>query len=214
MFSKSCWAILGGLMLACVGCAKSLPGEQAAEKSEPAEKAMGGVGVVDLTMVAKRIRRDVEMNDAVEERRATLNKKLLTLQNSLRRLYEQKKDSFGDDPTEEQVAELKASEERMERELFEVKRKSEAELATFHQSLIDAFREQTKPILREVASERGLSIVIPKNEGLLLTIDPKVEITDEVAARMPRSGDDEPTDKPARKSKKRAAAASTETSQR
>jgi len=41
--------------------------------------------------------------------------------------------------------------------------------------------------LRDVAAARGLSIVIPKNNGLLLSIDPAVEITDEVAAKMPAS---------------------------
>jgi Skp family chaperone for outer membrane proteins len=213
MSSKYSFAIVSGLLLACIGCGKTDPGTQTVDTPQPAEKSMGGVGVVDLTMVAKRTRRDVEMTEAVEERRATLNKKLLTLQNSLRRLYEQKKEGFGDDPTDDQLAELKASEDRMERELLEVKRKSELELSSFHQTLVDQFREQTKPILREVAAERGLSIVIPKNEGLLLTVDPKVEITEEVAVRM-HKGDVDASEKPARKPKKKPTTAATETSQR
>lgn len=54
----------------------------------------------------------------------------------------------------------------------------------FRQALVDQFREQAKPVLREVAAARGLSIVVPKNDGLLLTIDPAVEITDDVATKM------------------------------
>jgi Skp family chaperone for outer membrane proteins len=214
MLSRCSIAILSGLLLACVGCGKPAQGEQTVEKADRAEKAIGGVGVVDLDVVAKRLGRDIEMKEAVDERLAALNKKLASLQGSLRRLYEEKKERFGDDPTDDQVAELRGTEERMERELLEVKRKSEQELAVFQQSLVDQFREQAKPVLRDVAAARGLSIVIPKNAGLLLTIDPKVEITDEVASKMPKSGDDEAAEKPpVRKSKKRSAA-SAETSSR
>ena len=114
----------------------------------------------------------------------SLNNQLTTLQGALRRQYEEKREKFGDDPTEEQLNELQASETLMERQLLERKRKAEVELSAFRQELVDQFREQAKPVLREVAAARGLSIVVPKNDGLLLSIDPACEITDEVAARM------------------------------
>jgi len=176
---------LGGLLCVMAGCNKNGQ-DQSVAKSD---KQVGGVGVVDLVVVAKRLGRDIEINGLVDERVASLNNKLATLRSSLRRLLEEKKEKFGDDPTDEQARELKATEDRMERELLEVKRKSEVDLANYRQQLADQFREQAKPVLREVAAARGLSIVIPKNEGLLLTIDPAVEITDEVAARMPSAKD-------------------------
>jgi Skp family chaperone for outer membrane proteins len=202
MLSRCSIAILGVLLLACVGCGKEAQGEPVVKKEQP---TIGGVGVVDLDLVAKQLGRDIEMKNAVEERLASLNQKLKTLQGSLKRLYQEKQDKFGDNPTEEQVSELRATEERMERELLEVKRKSELELAEYRQALVNQFREQAKPILREVAAARGLSIIIPKNEGLLLTVDPKVEITDDVAAKMPKSSEEEMTEKPVRKPKRRVA---------
>ena len=204
MLSRCSIVILCGLLLACVGCGKTAQGEQAVVK--PEQQSVGGVGVVDLDLVAKRLGRDIEMKNAVEDRVTSLNKKLTTLQGSLRRLYEEKKEKFGDEPTEEQTAELRATEERMERELLELKRKSELELATYRQALVDQFREQAKPVLREVAAARGLSIVVPKNDGLLLTIDPKVEITDEVASKMPKSSEAADAEEPVRKPKKRVSA--------
>lgn len=206
MLSRCSIAILCGLLLACVGCGKAAQGEQTADKSDKSVEAVGGVGVVDLDLVAKRLGRDIEMKNKVEEYVTSLNQKLATLQGSLRRLYEEKKERFGDEPTDEQIAELKATENRMERELLDVKRKSEVELSNYRQSLVDQFREEAKPVLRKVAAARGLSIVIPKNDGLLLTIDPKVEITDEVASKMPKSSDAEEAAEPVRKPKKRAAA--------
>ena len=202
MLSRCSIAILGALLLACVGCGKEAQGEPVVKKETP---IVGGVGVVDLELVARQLGRDIEMKNAVDERLASLNQKLTTLQKSLQRLYQDKKDKFGDNPTEDQVSELRETEERMARELLDVKRKSELELAEYRQALVNQFREQAKPILREVAAARGLSIIIPKNDGLLLTVDPNVEITDEVAAKMPKSSDEEVTEKPVRKSKKRVA---------
>src|SRR5262249_53595606 len=116
-----------------------------------------------------------------------------------------------EDPTEEQLKELDATKDKMDSQLLEAKSKSQAELANFRQALVDQFREQARPILREVAAARGLSIVIPKNNALLLSIDPAAEITDEAATKMPATplSDDEPAPLPAKARK-----ASAETSSR
>jgi Skp family chaperone for outer membrane proteins len=175
--------VLSGLLTLSAGC-----GLKTADQTEAkVAKSVGGVGVVDLDMVAKRLGRDIEMNSDVQERLTSLNNKLNTLRDSLRRLYDEKKDRFGETPTEEQEKELQATRDRMDQQLLELKRKSEIELANYRQALVDQFREQAKPVLRDVAAARGLSIVIPKNNGLLLSIDPAVEITDEVATKMPAS---------------------------
>src|SRR5262245_15154334 len=180
MRSRLLAAILGGFMACLVGCSTKAPDKAAARPA-------GGVGVVDLDVVAKRLGRDIEMNNLVQERVSSLNNKLTTLQGSMRRLYDEKREKLGDDPTEEQLKELQAWQERTDAQLQESKRKAEAELATYKQQLIDQFREQAKPVLREVAAARGLSIVIPKNNALLLTVDPAAELTDDVATKMPRS---------------------------
>ncbi|MFN0051221.1 MAG: OmpH family outer membrane protein [Planctomycetales bacterium] len=162
------------------GCNK--PGAQ--DPAAASSKAMGGVGVVDLVSVAKQLGRDLEIDRQVEERTTALNKQLSTLQKSLNRLYDERRAGYGEEPTEEERQQLAAMQTRMENQLLESRRKAENELAIFKQQLSDQCREQTKPVLKEVAAARGLSIVIPKNEGLLLSIDPAVEITDEVAQQM------------------------------
>jgi Skp family chaperone for outer membrane proteins len=175
--------LLSGLLLWSAGC-----GWKSNDKSTAkSDKSVGGVGVVDLDVVAKRLGRDIEMANKVQEKLAELNGKLTTLQSSMRRLYEEKRDKQGDDPTDDQIRELQAWQDRTEAQLQETKRKAEVELSNYRQALVDQFREQAKPVLREVAAARGLSIVIPKNNALLLTIDPAVEITDDVAAKMPAS---------------------------
>lgn len=144
----------------------------------------GGVGVVDLDLVAKRLGRDLEMETSVQEKLTAINNKLTSLRNSLRRLYEERKESYGTEPTDEQKKELAAMQERMEVQLADAKRTGESELSVYKQALVNQFREQAKPVLKEVASSRGLSIVVPKNDGLLLSLDPAAEITDAVADKM------------------------------
>lgn len=191
--------VAGSVAIWLAGCGLK-QGEQPAAK---AEKPVGGVGVVDLDLVAKRLGRDIEMQNDVQERVSSLNAKLASLQESLRRLYDEKKEKYGEEVSEEGIKELQAAEERMDAQLREFKRKAEAELAAFRQQLVDRFREQAKPVLREVAAARGLSIVVPKNDGLLLTVDPAVEITDEVASRMPpiKSPDAPPASAKAKKAR-------------
>ncbi len=171
---------LSSLVVWIAGCGTKSP-------EQPVAKPAGGVGVVDLDVVAKRLGRDIEMKNLVQERLTSLNNKLSTLQGSMRRLYDEKREKLGEQATPEQLSDLQAWQDRTEAQLLESKRKAELELSEYKQELVEGFREQAKPFLREVAAARGLSIVIPKNNALLLTIDPAAEITDDVAAKMPRS---------------------------
>lgn len=198
--------IAGMLLVAFAGCNR----ETALQGTATVSKSTGGVGVVDLDLLARQLGRDVQMNDEVQERLTSLNTKLAAFKNTLSRLYDEKQSSFGADPDEDQKKQLAAMQDRMAAQLLESKRKGENELVVFKQQLIDQFREQAKPILREVAAARGLSIVVPKNNLLLLTVDPGVEITDEVAKKMLAS--QEKTTEPAAEKPRRRN--STETSAR
>ncbi|MGQ0635828.1 MAG: OmpH family outer membrane protein [Planctomycetaceae bacterium] len=166
---------------ALAGCDRLMP---AAKQSPPQTPPVGGVGVVDLDAVARRLGRDALMNDAVQGRLDELNAELTKLQQSLSRLLEDKRETIGDDPTEDQARQLAGMQARIDQQLLEAKRTAEAKLAAYKQAQVDEFREQTKPAIKAVAATRGLSIVVPKNSGLLLSIDPAVELTDDVAARM------------------------------
>ncbi len=209
-------AVLCGFLALLTGCGKTgaEPVAATADKTEKQVKRVGGVGVVDLDKVAKAIGRDVEMKEKVDEQVASYNNKLATLRGALERQLEDKRELFGNEPTEEQLKELQDSENLKARQLLESKRKAEAELAVFRQKLIDEFRVQAKPVLREVAAARGLSIVIPKNDGLLLSIDPDCEITDEVAAKMTTSRSADADDSEADEKPVKPRKSATETSSR
>lgn len=189
------------------GCERFTPAAAPAAQA-PAKPAIGGVGVVDLDVVAKELGRDVEMATATTERLEALNTKLTSLQESLITLRNEKRDSIGEEPTEEQQQQLLAMQQRIEQQLLEAKRKAEVDLASFRQGLVDEFREEARPILTQVAAARGLSLVVPKNNALLLSIDPTVELTDEVVQKMraAKPAADNPPEQTARAPRKRRAA--------
>ena len=64
---------------------------------------MGGVAVVDLVEVVKRIGLDAEVNKSLKQERESLNQEYQKLQKSLSEKYDQKKKEFGEKPTEEQI---------------------------------------------------------------------------------------------------------------
>ena len=58
--------------------------------------------------------------------------------------------------------------------------------------MINRFREEVKSVARKVASDKGLSIVVTKNDSVIFAYDSTVDITNEVADQLllaaPKSG--------------------------
>src|SRR5579872_3961156 len=123
MSSRISVLVLGGFVVWFAGC-----GTKSSE--QPLAKPAGGVGVVDLDLVAKRLGKDIEIDNLVKDKRASLTGELSTLQVSLNRMYEEKREKLGDDPTEQQVKELQAWQDKTNAQLLDTKRKKDAELAT------------------------------------------------------------------------------------
>lgn len=146
----------------------------------PSSAAKGGIAVVDLDKVAAETGRDRQLAQSIETAQNSLNQQLQKSLDSANEQLSAKKKSFGDDLSAEQRKELSQMESFAVQKLSQFKNQASNELAQFRQKQIAAFRAELKPIAHDIASKRGLSIVIPKNEGLLLSVDSGVDITDEV----------------------------------
>lgn len=188
------------LATAILGC-----GQAAKPTEEALARARGGVAVVDLDALARKLGRDLEMQTDAEQRMALLNDELTTLQGALNRQLQDKRQQLGDEPDEQGKVELAAFQRRLETQLLERRRTAETKLAAYRQKQIERFREEVRPVLREVAAEMGLSIVIPKNGTLLLSVDPAVEITDAVVERVKATAPAAPAQQTAARKRKRAA---------
>lgn len=182
---------LCGAMIGCSGCGTQTSGN-ADHSSTPA--AQGGLAVIDLDRVAASLGREVEMEDELKQRQASLNDSLRELHQKAREEFDLKKQESGEKPTDEQQQELQRIQNQLNTALANSQRKAQISLEVHKQELISKFRSDVRPIAQEIAASRGLSVVIPKNDGLLLSIDPGVDITAQVIERMKAA---KPTAKPA-----------------
>jgi Skp family chaperone for outer membrane proteins len=135
----------------------------------------GKIAVVDLDEIARQMGRDEKFKAALREKEAELNNRLAELQRSLNAQYQQQA-QYGFPSTEFRS--------RMNARLSQAQADARKELADFKQSLIAEFRGEVAPVAREIAAERGLGVVVPKNDNFLLTFEPGVDITPQVAERL------------------------------
>jgi Skp family chaperone for outer membrane proteins len=138
------------------------------------------MAVVDLDKVAAETGRDRQLAQSLELAQNSLNQSYQKTVESAKEQLNAKKKAQGSSPSEEEQKEFSQMERSAVTQLTQIQNKARAEFEQYKQVQIAKFRAELKPITQEIASKRGLSIVIPKNEGLLLSVDPGVDITDEV----------------------------------
>lgn len=144
----------------------------------------GGMAVVDLDRVSAETGKNLEMKDAFNKAENALKAALVNAQASAESQLKAKAEEMGlsdesSDEVKQQFVRLRAS---AANQLSQAQRLATAKLTQFRQEQVALFRADLKPVLQEVAAKRGMSTVVPKNDGLLLAIDSGVDITDEVIA--------------------------------
>jgi len=170
----------GSLFVAWAAGAMLLAGCGFQSGGQSASAAKGGMAVIDLDHVAKTIGRTQEINDSWQVRKSALDQALQQAQSKFREEIANKKAEFGEQPTDEQKTQLAAMERDATNRLLQAGRKAQADLENFRNQMVAQFRAEIRPFAQQVASSKGLSIVIPKNEGFLLSVDPGVDITNDV----------------------------------
>ena len=140
----------------------------------------GGIAVIDLDEVAKAIGRTQDINNTLQVRKNASEQALQKAQADAKDLLEKKKEEFGETPTDEQQKQLAAITNNLNNQLVQGARGLQSKMEETRQSLITSFRSEIKPIAQKIALEKGLAVVIPKNEGFLLAVDPGVDITGDV----------------------------------
>ena len=181
---QSCIALgLAGLVGLLAGCGGQT-GAQSPEGGSSAKTNMGGVAVIDLDEIAKRLGRDAEMAGSITTRESDLNEKLGVLQTSLRREYDDEERRLAGAPIDEQTTTLQKLQTDHQTRLVQAQRQAQQDFAVYKARVVNGFRDEMKPVARRIAAEKGLGVVVTKNETVLFTYDDAVDITDEVAAEL------------------------------
>lgn len=176
-----------GMCLALTGFTAWMTG-CGSSSSPSASASRGGLAVVDLDKVALETGRKLEMDEQYGLQANSVQQKLVSVKNDFQAQIDAKAKELGVDlnsKTPEEIpeeAKREVSQMTLNARNILVQAQNEfgSKLGEYKQVQIAKFRNELKPVLQEVAAKRGLSIVIPKNEGLLLAVDPGVDITDDV----------------------------------
>lgn len=140
----------------------------------------GGTAVVDLDKVAAETGRNRQLAQTIEMAGNSLNQQLAKTVENAKEQLEAKKKGYSEEMTDAEQKELVQWTNSANSQLMQIQNQAKQKYEQFKQEQIAQFRAEVKPIAQEIASKRGLSIVIPKNEGLLLSVDPGIDITDDV----------------------------------
>jgi Skp family chaperone for outer membrane proteins len=175
-----------GLLLSVCGTAACLGGCGWGDQSGRQE-VHGGLAVVDLDAIAKRLGRDEAMAVSLREKQTALNQQLTVLQEDLRKQLQGQKAMAGEDVNPELAAHLKLLENELNQKFGQAQLAAKASLDQHKQTLINSFREEVRPIAQAVAVDKGLSTVVSKNDSVVLAFQPDVDITEKVVEKMKAS---------------------------
>ncbi|MEN6405338.1 MAG: OmpH family outer membrane protein [Thermoguttaceae bacterium] len=151
---------------------------------------LSGVAVVDLDEVARQLGRDASMLKQMNEGQTSLNQQLRTLQASFQEKYQQTARDLTSQPApnganpDAKKQQLAGLEREMGLQLNRAKQTAQNNLNAYRQQLIQQFREEVAPVAKTIAAERGLGVVVTKNDTVLLTFDDAHDITAEVVAKL------------------------------
>ncbi len=156
----------------------------------------GGVALIDLDQIAKRLGRDTALVDELRNMGAELSKELETAKRTYSAEFEKNKAQVGTKPTEADTQKLNTLLQSLNAQLQQQQQQAQQEINTRRVALVNRFREEVMPTALAVAKKRGLSIVLLRNDSLVLCAQSETDITNEVIDNLIAAGT-KPVAKPA-----------------
>ncbi len=179
-----CTVLLCVITLFFVGCGTdSLLGVNTSGGAKGGQAARG-VAVIDIDTVAKQVGRFDAISQQVSEKTKSLNSELAQEQLEYRNEVQEAERALSAGATDEQVARVTQLKRARATMLLRSRKQAQANLSKFRAEQIQSFREEVKPIAQQVASARGLSLVVSKNDSVVFSYEPTIDITSDVIARM------------------------------
>lgn len=164
----------------------------------------GGVAIVDLDEVARRVGRDKEMVQSIQNQAGALNQRLTAAQNSAISQLNKVKAGYSEDEkiTNEEAQQFVRLQKSAQLQLTKLQQQARLNINNHRQQLVSQFRKDAQPIAAKVAKEKGFDSVVTRNDTVVFSYDNTVDITEDViklmSAEMPaRPATTKPASKPA-----------------
>jgi len=147
----------------------------------------GGVAVIDVDIVARELGRFDEIMEAVSKRELSLNSQLAEIQQSYQEQVKSEKVEIGPNPSGADVSRVTELEQQLTAQLTQAQKEARSELQQYKIGMINQFRDKVRPIAQQVASEKGLNVVVSKNDDVVFSFVPSVDVTAAVVALMQKT---------------------------
>lgn len=145
----------------------------------------GRVAILDIAAVSEKTGGTEKMSNQLKAMQAKYQADLNKLQGDLQAKISNRQKEFGKKPpTDEQRQEMSRMMSNAQKEFNDAQAAASQAIQQEQARLVMTFRDKIRPIARQVAASKGLSVVLLKNEALMLDADPSLIITDAVVAEL------------------------------
>lgn len=181
MKTLSACSLLSLFALLATGC------NQNADQSNRAAP-LSGVAVIDLDEVARELGSDKQIASAIEKRKEVLNTKLGDLAKGYMAEFQKQKDALEATPNQgDSSVQLASYQQQVNKGLSTARAQAQQNLTQHRGKLITQFRDAVLPAARRVAKQRGMSVILTKQDSLLYAYEPEADITAEVVSMLEAS---------------------------
>jgi Skp family chaperone for outer membrane proteins len=116
-----------------------------------------------------------------------LNQKLASVKTSFEKQLTDSVEKLPETPSEEEAKTLLNMKRNANIQLASYQKEASSALGQMKNSAIAGFRAEAMPVARDVAKERGLSVVLTSNDSVVFAFDEAVDITDDVIAQLQKT---------------------------
>jgi Skp family chaperone for outer membrane proteins len=159
----------------------------------------GGVAIVDLDEVARRLGREAEMSQSIQSAAGALNQRLTAVQKDAEGKLKAIQAELGTDPNPEEAQQFVRQARSAQIQFNQLKQQAQQQLGNHRRQLVSQFRQETQPVAAKVAKQKGFTTVVTRNDAVVFSYDDAVDITDDVIALMSAEAPARPAPKPAPK---------------
>ena len=146
---------------------------------------MGRVAILDIAVVSEKTGGTEKMGNQLQTMQARYQADLNKLQSGLQEKISARQKEFGKKPpTDEQRQEMSRMMGDAQKEFSKAQAEASQAMQQEQAKLVVAFRDKIRPVARKVAGSKGLTVIMLKNEALMLDADPSLDITDAVVAEL------------------------------
>jgi Skp family chaperone for outer membrane proteins len=172
-------AIIAPLALTFAGCGW--------QSNSPSADTPGAVAIIDLDEIARRLGSDRQISSLIAQRQNALTKQLVELAKKYNAQIDEQKAKLaateGQQPESFDVT-VASWHQQASASLTQVKQRAEADLTSTRLQLVNQFRDRIKPAARRVAQDRGLSVIVTKNDSFVFDFVSTADITDAVVDEL------------------------------